>query len=128
MKIVLSGGCTSLFLSDEQDIRRLCKEINLTDSETEEVLNNFGNYLGILEKIRAALQIQRKLLVEKTELETKIASLNYSNYELYMAAHTNAIAISGILGEARIKGIIIPGSEMREINRILDDYLIIRRD
>jgi hypothetical protein len=126
--MVLNGGCASLFLSDEQDIRRLCREINLTDSETEWVLNNPGKYLGILAKIRAALQIHRKLLVEKTELETKIASLNYSNYELYMAAHTNAIAISGILGEARIKGIMIPGSEMSQINRILDDYLIIRRD
>ncbi|MCL4307435.1 MAG: hypothetical protein M1302_04065 [Candidatus Thermoplasmatota archaeon] len=117
-----------MFLSDEQDLRRLCREINLTDSETEEVLNNSGNYTGILEKIRMTLQVQRKLLVEKTELETKIASMNYSNYELYMAAHTNAIAISGILGEARIKGIMIPGSEMREIKRILDDYLMIRRD
>ena len=58
-----------MFLSDEQDIRRLCREINLTDSETEWVLNNPGKYLGILAKIRAALQIYRKLLVEKTELE-----------------------------------------------------------
>ncbi|MEM0156706.1 MAG: hypothetical protein QXN26_01400 [Thermoplasmataceae archaeon] len=117
-----------MFLSDDQDIRRICREISLTDSETEEILNKPETYLEILIKIRSALQTQRKLLVEKTELETQIASLNYSNYELYMAAHTNAIAISGILGEARIKGTLIPENEIREINRILDGYLMIRKD
>ncbi len=117
-----------MFLSDDQDIRRICREISLTDSETEEILRKPRAYTDILVKIGSALHTQRKLLMEKTELETQIASLNYSNYELYMAAHTNAIAISGILGEARIKGAHIPQSEMREIDRILDGYLMIRKD
>ncbi|GEM_PF-5336168 len=105
------------------EIDRILRSINIS----EEDLRKAALALPEREILELGEEIERfkQLMQKKLKLQSEYAKINYLIYETYMSVHQNAIVISALYSESRIKmGQLDPGI-VDKIEYILDKYLFL---
>lgn len=110
------------------EVMRAASYIGLTDDEIQCLTAQYETYYESISSLLKLIVKYEKLVGDRNKLETRIASLNYDAYDLYMQVHTTAIAISGLLSETRMMGYRLTYEELESAESILREYLIINRD
>jgi hypothetical protein len=98
---------------------------NLEDVDIKNIVNHYGQYSDLIEKLDIIFEKYQRALKEAEMLDSKIASLTYSNYETFMNTHINAIMLSALRAKANLMGVKLNSSLLTRIERILDSYLLI---
>jgi len=108
---------------DLDNIRRICP---LTVDEVKEIENNFEEYRETIEELESEYSNYVENLRDKTFIQGKIASINYSSYEEYMKIHANVIKISALLSDLQMMGRLEKEKVDRKIKNLLNKYLILK--
>lgn len=98
---------------------------NLEDVDIKNILNNYGHYIDLIESLDSIFGKYQRALKEAEMLDSKIASLTYSNYESFMNTHINAIMLSALRAKANLMGVKLNSNLLTRIERILDSYLLL---
>lgn len=109
-----------------KNLETLSRNINLSVDELREIRDNYREYEEEVEKLVGQITRFSELKDELSGISTKIARLNYENYETYMAVHTNSIAISGHRAAIRISGQRLSKELEEDLEELLDKYLMMK--
>ncbi|MCL5438133.1 MAG: hypothetical protein M1148_02930 [Candidatus Thermoplasmatota archaeon] len=109
------------------DLDNIFRIISFSDEEKEELIINQKEYEPLLEDLEKVVKEYNAVLGRKLKLDSKYASYNYKVYESFMETHKNAIILSGLFSEAKLKKLEVGKEAEQKINRILDGYLFLER-
>ena len=105
--------------------KRIMEISNLGKNDVEAIMKQPDQYADLIEKLENIFGKYQKAIMEAEILDSKIASLTYSNYEAFMNAHINAIMLSALRAKANLMGVKLNGDLLTRIERILDCYLLL---
>ncbi|MGP6207782.1 hypothetical protein ACNF42_07145 [Cuniculiplasma sp. SKW3] len=109
------------------DMKKLSHLCSLTREEIDYIENNIEQYRDLMDELENEYEKYRENLKEKSFLQGRIASINYSSYEEFMRVHSNAIKISAMIAELEMSGLTRRNNLDRKVKELLDKYLLLKQ-
>ena len=100
--------------------------VNLSSEEIDELRYNYGIYEDLVSRIVKLQENFRSLSMEKGQIDTRLAALNYQMYEMITVLQKNVIVLGGLKSEIMLKEIDLPDHIKTEIAGLSDKYLLVR--
>ena len=100
--------------------------VNLSSEEIDELRYNYGIYEDLVRRIVKLQENFRSLSMEKGQIDTRLAALNYQMYEMITVLQKNVIVLGGLKSEVMLKEIDLPDDIKTEIAGLSDKYLLAR--
>ena len=100
--------------------------VNLSSEEIDELRYNYGIYEDLVSRIVKLQENFRSLSMEKGQIDTRLAALNYQMYEMITVLQKNVIVLGGLKSEVMLKEIDLPDDIKTEIAGLSDKYLLAR--
>ncbi|MCL4336581.1 MAG: hypothetical protein M1393_03495 [Candidatus Thermoplasmatota archaeon] len=100
--------------------------VNLSSEEIDELRYNYGIYEDLVSRIVKLQENFRSLSMEKGQIDTRLAALNYQMYEMITVLQKNVIVLGGLKSEIMLKEIDLPDHIKTEIAGLADKYLLVR--
>ncbi len=110
-----------------EETRTVSRILGLSEIEKEEIENNHIEYEEMVSELLEVYAEYSRLLGEKLKLDSTYASYNYKIYESFMEVHKNAIILSALSSEIKMKKIDLGEEAVSRVSRILDRYLMLER-
>ncbi|MCL4328194.1 MAG: hypothetical protein M1151_00960 [Candidatus Thermoplasmatota archaeon] len=106
---------------------RLKKILHLSAEEERELKENPGRYEDLVSRLMEAYEVSSGVLSERLKLESRYAILNFEIYQTFSEVHKNALVISALFSETKMKKLDLGKEAVDKINVILDRYLFVER-
>ena len=106
------------------DIGKLQNIVFISEDEKMELMENEGEYKELVRLLMEEHKQYMDNLEVVSNIHSQLAAINYDVHEKFMNTHKNSIVVKSYMAELKMLGIPI-GSDLDQINRILDHYLIL---
>ena len=100
--------------------------VNLSSEEIDELRYNYGIYEDLVRRIVKLQENFRSLSMERGQIDTRLAALNYQMHEMISVLQKNVIVLGGLKSEIMLKEIDLPDHIKTEIAGFVDKYLLVR--